>query len=225
MGGEFLELLLVAEQLGAGRIEDLAIHPVGFHQPAQIVQEVGEGDGGRAGTHPLGRHHHGQVVHQIPHHLERRRAGAYDDAGTQLYRGHPCAAKQLPTVAPGVEVATVAGLGLDGPEIDDAAHPGGTGGGGEVFHSLLLQPVKTGPRPHGVYQIEDGVDPRQRRGQGGRLEAVGEAKRHPLRQTAGTTGPGDDPVPQTLQMRHQVGSYVPGSSHHQTCAHRLFSLG
>ena len=61
------------------------------------------------------RHHHGQVVHQIPHHLERRRAGAMMMPGTQLYRGHPCAAKQLATVAPGVEVATVAGLGLDGP--------------------------------------------------------------------------------------------------------------
>ena len=117
-----------------------------------------------------------------------------------------------------------AGTGTGGPTAG-SSRQGGTGGSGEVLHSLLLQPVKTGPRPHGVYQIEDGVDPRQRRGQGGRLEAVGEAKRHPLRQTAGTTGSGDDPVPQTLQMGHQVGSYVPGSSHHQTCAHRLFSLG
>ena len=95
----------------------------------------------------------------------------------------------------------------------------------KVTPSLLLQPVKTGPRPHGVYQIEDGVDPRQRGQQGDGLEAVGEAKRHPLRQAAGAASPGDDPVPQTLQMGHQVGSYVPGRPHHQTCAHRLFSLG
>ena len=219
MGGKLLQLLLIAEQLGAGRVEDAAIHPLRLHQAAQIVQQVGEGYGGRAGAHPLGRHHHGQVEHQIPHHLEGGGAGPYDDAGPQLHRGHPRLPKQLAAVATGVEVAAVAGDRLYGPQIDDTAHPGGAGGGGEVLHPLLLQPVKTGASPHGVHQIEDGIHPGKGRQQGDGLEAVGETKLHPLRQAAGAAGPGDDPVAQPLQMGDQIGTYVTRRTHHQTVSH------
>lgn len=50
-------------------------------------------------------------------------------AGPQLHRGYPCLSKQLAAMATGVEVATVAGDRLYGPQIDDAAHPGGAGDG------------------------------------------------------------------------------------------------
>ncbi len=119
-------------------------------------------------------------------------------------------------------MAAVALLGLDCPEIDDAAHPGSTSGGSEVLYPLLLQPVKIGPRPHGMHQIEDGIYARQRRQQCDGFEAVGEAKLHPLRQATGTARPGNHLVAEGLQVGHQIGTDISCRSHHQTISHPLF---
>jgi len=76
-------------------------------------------------------------------------------------------------------VAAVAVLRLNGPQVDDATHPGSTGRRGKVLHPLLLKPVKIAPRPHGVDQIEDGIDACQGRLQSRGFEAVGKAKLDP----------------------------------------------
>ena len=162
---ELAHQLLVGEDLRAADVVDRARRLGDLRQAGQVFEHVVERDRLRARAHPARRHHRRQVEDEVADHLERRRAGADDDAGAHLGDGHAAVAQDVAGFAARGEVRRGLAGRLQAAEIDDALHAGARRGIAEVLGGHAIEPREVGPARHRMHEIVGDVDALQRRRQ------------------------------------------------------------
>ena len=215
---------LVGQRLRPHRVEDAARRRLRVREPRQPLDQVGESDRLAARAHPARRDHDRQVVDEVADHLERRRAGADDDASPQLGDGRAARSQPLARLAPRAQVRRRGARGrLEPAEVDHAAHARAVGGLAERVRRPPVDGGEAPPRRHRVDEVVGDLGAVQRAAERGAVEGVGgrDLDAVPAARLEGVEAPrgGAHGVAAGGQRRHEVRADVPARAQHQHPRH------